>query len=367
MAIGVAFGGPSPEHDVSVLTGLLAARALVDTGETVEPLYWSKAGDWYAVDAGLEGEDFVGGVPRGAKRLQLVVGAGGGFVEAASLGRRRKVDVSTVVNCCHGGPGEDGTIQAAFDLAGVKYTGPTAAGAGLGMDKLAFASVVAAAGLPHLPCVAVDPAHGTAEPFAGPYILKPRFGGSSIGIETFDDWASVLAFLGSPRPALRDGAVVEPFRGGAVDIEVAVRRYPALELSAISKPLRGDASILGYREKYVGGEGMISAPRELPANLSAPIAAAIDDATRRVASVAAVRGLARVDFLLDGDDLFVNEINTIPGSLTKHLWVDPPVAFSTLLADMIAEASSVPARQFVTTGADGSALRSAGTIAGKLG
>jgi len=363
----VLFGGPSPEHDVSILTGLTAARALAEAGREVEAIYWSKAGRFSAVDAALEASAFADGVPRGARPLALELGEGGGFVaEGKGLGRKRAVlDLEVVVNCCHGGPGEDGTVQGALDIAGIRYTGPSVAGAALGMDKLAFAAVAQAAGLPHLPVAALDP-DGPA-PFDGPYIVKPRFGGSSIGIEVLADWASVSAYARSPQPHLRAGAVVEPYRAGAVDLEVAIRRHPALALSPISKPASKGA-IFDYREKYVPGEGMAAAPRETPADLPAPVTGAIRAAAERVAVLAAVRGVARLDFLLlDGGEVVVNELNTIPGSLTKHLWVDPPVPFATLLADMIAEATTGPGRAYSTQGADGSILRSAASIASKLG
>ncbi|MDQ1403275.1 MAG: D-alanine-D-alanine ligase, partial [Actinomycetota bacterium] len=86
-----------------------------------------------------------------------------------------------------------------------------------------------------------------------------------------------------------------------------------------------------------------------------------------VAALAGVRGLARIDFLLDGGELFVNEINTIPGSLSKYLWIDPPVAFDALLEALLDEAIRRPSIHYTAQGADGSALRSAGTIASKLG
>lgn len=363
--VAVVFGGPSPEHDVSILTGLLAARALTRAGRDAQAIYWSKTAEWFAVDADLEAEAFAEGVPRGARPLRLVVGRDGGFV-SEGLGRRRPLEVTAVVNCCHGGPGEDGALQGALDVAGVRYTGPTVAGAALGMDKLAFAAVMHAEGLPHLPCSLVDRADAVA-PFPGPYIVKPRFGGSSIGIEVVEDHDSVMAFVRSPQPALREGAVVEPYRAGAVDLQVAVRRHPALELSAIERPVRAvEAGILGYRDKYVAGEGMAGAARELPARIPEATEKLIREYASRIAVLAGVRGIARIDFLADGDEVFVNEINTIPGSLSKHLWVDPEVPFSTLLADMVEEARTVPARRYSTSGADGSILRSAGSIAGKL-
>src|SRR5437764_714850 len=113
MQPGVIFGGPSPEHDISVLLGLPAVRAL--DGATA--IYWSKTGEWFEVDAGLEGADFVDGTPAKSRPLRLVGGVG--FV-----GKRDKaLPIDVVVNCCHGGPGEDGSLQGALDLAGLPYTG----------------------------------------------------------------------------------------------------------------------------------------------------------------------------------------------------------------------------------------------------
>ncbi len=263
----VLFGGPSPEHDVSILLGLLAARALAEFGQEVDALYWTKAGDFFAVDPYLEAEAFLEGPPAKKRRARLQ--DGGFVVEAGGLAKRKPLETTAVVNCCHGGPGEDGTLQGALDLAAVRYTGPSVAGAALGMDKLAFAAAVAAAGLPHLPVATIEA--GAPAPFAGPYIVKPRFGGSSIGIEVLEDWESVLAFAASPQPHLRAGAVVEPYRADSYDLNIAVRTYPELQLSAIEKPLRTTtgAAILDYRDKYAGGEGMVSAPRELPAEIPA--------------------------------------------------------------------------------------------------
>ncbi len=353
----VLFGGPSPEHDVSILTGLQAARALGD----VTGVYWSKDGAFWEVDANLEAEAFAEGVPRRAGRLRLAAGEG-------LLGRRDKpIDLSAMVNCCHGGPGEDGSVQGALDLAGIAYTGPSSAGAALGMDKLAFANLVAGAGLPSLPRIALSP--GVEIPWDGPSIVKPRYGGSSIGIEVVADAATAAALL-TRSPHLRAGAVVEPYRKDAFDLNVAVRSWPHLELSAIERPVRKEGgSILGYKDKYLGGEGMASAPRELPAHLPDAVAERLREMATTVAGLAAVRGIARIDFLAAGDgfdELYVNEINTIPGSLARYLWVEPAVPFRRLLDDMLDEAVRRPSFSWSTQGADGTALRAAGSIASKL-
>ena len=112
---------------------------------------------------------------------------------------------------------------------------------------------------------------------------------------------------------------------------------------------------------------MAGANRELPARIPAELEAALRDAGRRIATLAGVRGVARIDFLSDGEQFVVNEINTIPGSLARYLWVTPGLDFATLLGDLLDEARQRPTHAYSAAGADGSVLRSAGSIAGKLG
>ena len=364
----VIFGGPAPEHDVSVLTGLQAVRELTRNGSEVLSLYWSKTAEWFSVPTELEGTAFVDGVPAGAESLILGLGANGGFIPAKKglFGKASPLDIDVAVICCHGGPGEDGGLQGVLDQAGIKYTGPTASGAFLGMDKFAFGAAVVAAGLPALPRVLITPEVEKID-FAGPYILKPRFGGSSIGIEIVDNLETAKALVKSSTH-FRQGAVLEPFKPDSLDLNVAIRRYPTAQLSAIEKPTRGASGsrIYAYADKYIGGEGMVSAPRELPAVIPDVVEKQLRAAALEVAEICSLRGVQRLDFLLDGDELYVNEINTIPGSLSKHLWVHPDVSFIDLLSDMIAEAQKVSSSHWTTAGADGAVLRSAGSIAAKL-
>ncbi|HLI72617.1 MAG TPA: hypothetical protein VKU86_01970 [Acidimicrobiales bacterium] len=365
--LAVVFGAPSPEHDVSILTGLQASHALAAAGRDVVGIYWTKTGDWFRVGPTLEPADFVDGVPRGAEPVRLVVGGDErGFVTTGRMGRGRPVAVDVVVNGCHGVPGEDGTLQGALDLAGIAYTGPSAASAALGMDKVAFAGVVEAAGLPALPRVLLRRTT-TEVAFGGPYVVKPRFGGSSIGVEVVKDLQTAVARL-SANVHLAAGAVLEPYRPDLYDLNVAVRAWPEAELSAVERPLRtiGSGEILGYSDKYVGREGMASAPRELPAAMTAEVAEALRVAALELVGLVDVRGVARIDFLSDGDQLFVNEVNTIPGSLGRHLWVDPALPFIELLDGMVAEALARPTARHAAEGADGTVLRGAGGIAGKL-
>lgn len=353
----VVFGGPSDEHDISILTGLQAARGLED----VEAVYWSKSGEWFWVDPRLEAADFVDGAPRKSREISFVAAPGQGFVH-----RRKPLPIEAVLIACHGGPGEDGTLQGMLDLAGIRYTGPGQATSALGMDKLAFGSAMAAAGLPTLPRTLVATGSEESPEFGGPYIVKPRFGGSSIGIEVVEDWSTVLTLKKTSR-YFDQGAVVEPFLAGSRDLQVAVRTYPVWEMSAVEAPARSGEGIYSYDQKYLAWGAEVSAGRELPASLDEAIAKGISDLSRRITEVAGLRGIARIDFLEKGSELFVNEVNTIPGSMAAYLWIDPPIGRKQLFSDMLAEAAMSRTRVFSTAGSDGTALRSAGTIASKLG
>jgi D-alanine-D-alanine ligase len=353
----VLFGGPSDEHDISVLTGLQVARALGD----VEVVFWAKSGEWYLVDPGLEARDFADGVPRKARQIDFVASPGQGFVV-----KRRPIDVSAVVIACHGGPGEDGTLQGLLDLAGLRYTGPGQAASALGMDKLAFGASMAAAGLPTLARSLVTSGSERAPEFPAPFIVKPRFGGSSIGIEVADDWQTVLALKASSQYFDR-GAVVEPFLVGSRDLQVAVRTHPGLELSAIEAPSRSGDGIYSYDQKYLAWGGEVSEGRELPARVDAGVEKTIRRLAGRVIEICGLRGIARIDFLEKDREIWVNEVNTIPGSMAAYLWIDPPIERRRLFGDMLDEALVSPTRVFSVAGSDGTALRDAGAIASKLG
>lgn len=367
MTSGVLFGGPTPEHDISILTGLQALRELARQEGTALGIYWTKSGSFYSVASDVEAEAFLDGVPKGSSELSLRLGDGGGFFSTGGrLAKERKIEIDALIVATHGGPGEDGTLQGALDLAGINYSGPSLAGAAIGMDKWTFSSLIAEAGLPTLPRVLLA-ADSESLPFEGPYILKPRFGGSSIGIDVVADLVTARARL-SINPHFANGCVVEPYRGDLTDVQIGLRTYPTLDLSAIERPIRSrpGAEILDYRDKYVAGEGMVAAPRELPAELAPGQEEAIIRLTRAIATICIVRGVARLDFLANDTEIYVNEINTIPGSLARYLFVNPPLSFGALLRDLLAEARERPAHRYSAAGADGSVLRSATSIAAKL-
>ncbi len=207
----------------------------------VRALFWSKTGDWYEVDTGLEAEAFLEGVPRGSSKLQLVAGPDGGFAEPGGrLGKSRTIDIDAALVCCHGGPGEDGTLQAALDLAGIRYPGPDRGRCGVGDGQVGLWR-----GRPPPP--ACPPCPGSCSgptptrlPSTAPSSSSLASGGSSIGIDVVEDFATAEARL-SANPHLRFGAVLEPYRPDLTDLQLGVRTWPALEFSAVERPIRATA------------------------------------------------------------------------------------------------------------------------------
>ena len=183
----VVFGGPSDEHDISILTGLQVARALGD----VDVVYWSKSGDWHLVDAGMEAADFADGVPRKARPLTFEAAPGRGFVFKKSPGS-------------HGGGGRpprqrDGTLQGLLDLAASRWGRASGIRPRYGQ---AGGAAMAAVGLPR----SRDPG-GDAAPFDGPYIVN-ALRRVIDRHEVADDWDTVKALTRSS-PFMAQGAVAE--------------------------------------------------------------------------------------------------------------------------------------------------------------
>ena len=358
----VVYGGPAAEHDISILTGLQAERVLSGAGVEVQCIYWARSEQFFLVPANTEARDYLGGPPTGAKRLELRIGSekGNGFYVEGGL-RSKQVDTGPVLSCLHGGAGESGGAQALFDLAGISATGGTLAAAALGMDKLAFGGVIAAAGLPTLDRQLLSAT--SAPTYAGPYIVKPRFGGSSIGIEVVDDWETAVALL-QTSPHLREGAVVEPNRPDLYDLNISVRTAPSTQVSEIERPLRpGDGAIYSYAAKYLHADGLSSSPREFPAAVSAELRERIRELAVRVVELTGLTGIMRIDFLSDGTEVFINEVNSIPGALSLYLWPDTTPA--EVLISALTQAEKAAPRA-TSNFEEGVALRAAGGIAGKL-
>lgn len=353
--VGVAFGGRSVEHDVSIITGLQAVAALSERHRPV-PVYIARSGRWFTGEAlkDLAVYQRDGGDPN-AEMIALDL-HGGRLLRAAeggSLLRGRRapepVRLDAVVLATHGTQGEDGCLQGALELAQLPYVGPPVGAAAAAMDKVLTKAVLAQAGLPALAHVALRRADWEAdrdgclararESFDFPLYVKPASLGSSVGVSRCEGDAALadalqLAF------ELDRVCLLEPAAQGGIEVNCAAIGRPGVRAraSVCEQPV-ASAGLLSFEDKYMRSgkpEGMKSAQRLIPA----PIGEALTERVRQLACAAfaafGCAGVTRVDFLIDAQErVYINELNTIPGSFSFYLWEPAGLPFGELLDELL--------------------------------
>ncbi len=372
LTIGVAFGGVTPEHEVSIISSMQALAALRSRDRyRPVPVYIAKDGAWYTGEAlrDLEAYKDLDRLRAEAVPVRIAPGARGtlNLVEArpgrfwGRLRRPHRVQIDVMLPGFHGGAGEDGGLQGVCEVMGVPYTGSGVFGSALGMDKVLSKMLCRTAEVPVVDFVwfrEADWAHredewlGRIEERLGyPVIVKPARLGSSIGIARAEGRAALDAAV---EEALRyDEKViveraVEPLR--EINCSVLGNAQQA-EASVLEEPVAAEADeLLTFQDKYMREEGaqdgkaqvrpragakqggggpdasgMASLDRIIPADLPPERTREIQQLAVRIFQLFECAGVARIDFMIDeaSGEVFFNEINTIPGSFSFYLW-DPP-------------------------------------------
>ncbi len=313
--VGLIFGGRSVEHRVSVASARTVAAALADAGHAVVPLGIAEDGGWVEREAARA-------VLAGEREALAALGRPVAPTLAAWLADPPEVLFPLV----HGTWGEDGTLQGLCEMLDLPYVGAGVTASALAMDKVAAKGSLEAAGVPVVEWWAArrrDLESGAARAAdalpgcAGPFFVKPSVGGSSVGVRKVADRAGLDAAV---RFALRfdDAVLVERAVAGR-EIECAVLGHGELAASEVGEIVPG-REFYDYEDKYLGDTARLIAPAELAAGLRERLR---ELAVRAFTAVGG-SGMARVDFLLEGDRPFVNEINTLPGftriSMYPRLW-----------------------------------------------
>jgi D-alanine-D-alanine ligase len=331
--VAVVFGGPSAEHDVSIVSGTAIADALAGAGYPVEQWLIDLDGAWWR----LPDPHRRSGRAQAAYDDPASLGAAGSASAADALDTLAGRDRPPVVFLALHGPfGEDGTAQALCEAAGLAYTGSGVAASAIGMDKAVFKRLVRGLGLPVVDWLelrsarwAADRAQvlGEVEAFAAGtddprLMVKPARLGSSLGM--------TIAHAPAERGAALDEAfrfddlvLVERYVADARDLEVAVigNEPDALELYGPGEILSGH-EFYDYVAKYTPGMSRSTLTAEVTPAERAAILKLARDAYRAVGC----EGFARVDFLVAPGTIVVSEINTIPGFTPISLFPTLPVA-----------------------------------------
>ena len=350
--VGVIFGGRSTEHEVSIISAHQAMAALDENKYNAIPLYISKEGRWYSGDAlkKLSGFRDMGRLLSEAFPIEISVNYGSReiFARAAGLFKKpwqQRIDVAFPV--VHGTNVEDGSLQGMLEMTGIPYVGPNVLASAVGMDKIMRKAALKEAGLPVVDYRAFagyqwendeDEVIAKCQELPYPLIVKPSNLGSSIGITRVDNKEALaealeLAFSFSRRVLVE--RAVTPLR----EINCAVLGMPGdMVTSACEEPLNAK-DILSFSDKYLAGssaKGMGGAKRRLLAE-DDPLCVKIKQLAARTFETLDCCGVCRVDFLVDGNDgsVYVNEANTIPGSLSFYLLEPAGIDFSQLTDRLI--------------------------------
>lgn len=354
--IGVLFGGRSVEHEISVLSALQVMKAADAERFQVSPIYISKEGVWYTGDALLELDNYRDIEALKARCARVVAGGENGQLVLSRnpplrLGKNVVTRIDVAFPVTHGTYGEDGCLQGLLEMFDVPYVGCDVTASALGMDKIRFKEIGKARELPMTEYLWFFSKAWHADPDAirlqirerigYPVIVKPANLGSSIGVSAVVSEAALDEAV-ALTASFADRVLVERLVPNVLEINCAVLGDQDEAVASVCEEPLHESEFLTYAEKYQskgggGAKGMQSAKRRIPADIDESLAQRIQSLARSTFAAIGAGGVARVDFLVDrqSGEAFVNEINTIPGSLSFYLWTPQNLPFDALIAKLV--------------------------------
>jgi D-alanine-D-alanine ligase len=335
--IAVVFGSRSVEHEVSIITAMQVMRALNPDAYDVIPIYIAKTGEWYTGATLKDLATFKKLNLAELEKVQLMLDpASPHLFRTQGKGlfvKERGIHVYVVFPAMHGTNGEDGTLQGLLELTGVPYVGAGVLGSAVGMDKVLMKAAFEQNNLPvvsYLWVLRSQLKKKQEEVLAWiegnlryPLFVKPANLGSSVGISRArnrDELQFALDVAGHYDRKLLVEEAVEAAR----EINCAVMGNEELVASACEEPISWE-SFLSYDDKYLhgqAGKGMKGSRRRVPADIPDELTHEIQDLAIKAFRAVDCRGIARVDLLVDRETqaVYLNEVNTLPGSMSFYLW-----------------------------------------------
>ncbi len=354
--IVVAFGGMSPEHEVSVLTAMQAISSLKDTDYHLQPLYITKSGRWLTGDPLLELENYKDLNKLEEKAIACTFSHDDLgkpiLLETESRGllsKPKKHSIYAVLPAFHGSEGENGAFQGTCDMYNIPFAGSGVFASSLGMDKVKAKELCRAHSISVTDGIsftedewqeAQENIIDTISGMGFPVITKPVSLGSSIGVARATDRESLVDTIETAFRYDHD-LVVEKAVSPLMEINCSVLGYgDHLQTSVCERPL-GQEETLSFEDKYQsdggGGKGMASADRVIPADIPDELTDKIQEMSRNIFKVFRASGVARLDFLVNAEtnDVYFNEINTIPGSFSFYLWEESGMNMRELMLELV--------------------------------
>ena len=359
--VGVIFGGKTVEHEISIISANQAITSLNKEKYEIVPIYISKNGKMYTGEELLDLKSFKD-LDNLIQKCEEIVLVNDG-TKANLLRVKNKKFSSNIINTIdiafpvmHGTNGEDGAIQGFLEILGIPYVGPDVLSSSIGMDKIMMRRVLKEQQIPSLDYIAFYSLNyindeekyiNEIETKIGyPVIVKPGNLGSSVGIKKAKN-----------REALIEAIEFSMEFSDRIMVEKSIEKLKEINCSVIGDMINATAStceepigsdeILSYTDKYVGksktkggtkSQGMATLQRKVPAEISEETTKTIQEMAVKTFKILGCNGVARIDFMIDleNNNIYVNEINTIPGALSYYLWEATNKTFEQELDELIA-------------------------------
>ena len=346
--VAILFGGRSTEHAVSCVSAGSVLAAIDRDRYDVLPIGITPDGRWVLApdDPGalaIEGRQFPSVDPTGTALVLPGDPTAKGLVVLEQGDVPPELgSVDVVFPLLHGPYGEDGTLQGLLELAGVPYVGSGVFASAVAMDKHHMKQLLTAAGLPVPSYVLVRAGQSvpaTVQALGLPLFVKPARGGSSIGITKVDDLADLDDALAEAHRHDPKALVEQAIVGREIECGVLAGQDGPPEASLPAEiRVTGGQSFYDFEAKYLSDATEFDIPPDLPAMVIDRVRALAVDAFTALDC----EGLARVDFFVDGDDVLVNELNTMPGftpaSMFPRMWAATGVSYADLVSRLIDDA-----------------------------
>ncbi|NLK43406.1 MAG: D-alanine--D-alanine ligase [Tissierellia bacterium] len=351
--VAVIFGGRSVEHEVSIITGMQIIENMDKTKYNVIPIYVNKEGKWLTGSSLMDFKNYKEDNFTDAQEIVLSHNYGDNNIyvspRSSGLFKKKILDrIDLAFPAFHGMNGEDGTVQGIFELMDIPYVGCGVLASAVGMDKILMKDVYKANNLPIVDYTwfyrskwinsKEEVLNLIEEKLSYPLFVKPANLGSSIGISKAKDRDGLIeaieVAIRYDRKIIVEKAVEEPR-----EINCAVLGYDDELITSLCEEPVGWKEILTFEDKYVKsntkGKGA-GERRRIPAEIDDNIREEIEELAKLAFKTIDAKGVSRIDFLLDKNNkVYINEINTLPGSISFYLWEGKGYPFSKLVDELI--------------------------------
>lgn len=355
--VAVFFGGRSVEHEISVISALQAINAFDKEKYNIIPVYISKQGRWYTGDNLLDIRNYrdLKKVVENAEEVFMRPEYGDYNLYKVNIGMFSKrnpvvAELHVVVPVLHGTNGEDGIFEGVLETIGIPFAGCNTLSSANGMDKITMKMILKESGVPVVDYVwftdhewlsSKDDIINKVENKLGyPVIVKPANLGSSVGIGKASDRRELIAKIDNAEK-FSQRIIVEHMIEQLKEINCSVLGDADEHQSSVCEEPIKTGDFLSYEDKYMGGSkttaGMQASDKRIPADLPVEMSERIQKMAGETFRVLSCHGVSRVDVMVDEKDnsIYVNEINTIPGSLSFYLWEASGISFSQLMDKLV--------------------------------